>query len=163
MADKDPAKSTLPARAQRTVEPISWLRRELDRVFDDFVRVPDRLFDFGASGFLSPNFPLVEVKDRNGEYKISADVPGFEADQISVSVSDGVLIITGEADESRKSEEDGLIVQERHCGSFERRIALPGAVAGDGLKAKLKHGVLKVSVPKAKTPSATPITVEADD
>lgn len=163
MADKDPAKTALSTHAERAVEPISWLRRELDRVFDDFVRAPDRLFNFGSTGFLARSFPFVEVKDRDGEFQISADVPGFNPDQISVSIDNGVLIITGEADEVSKSEEDGLIVQERHRGSFERRIALPGAVADNGLKAKLKQGVLKVSVPKAKAPAAIPVTVEADD
>jgi len=162
MAESNPITTLSPARPSRFAEPISWLRREVDRVFDDLFRQPERLFDFGGSLRL-PDFPLVEIKDDEDAYKISADVPGFRPDQISVTATDGVLVISGEADEHSKSEEGGLIVEERHRGSFERRIPLPGAIAGDGLKAKLKHGVLKISVPKAKAPDAKPIPVEVED
>lgn len=161
MADKDLA-ITKPAPSSPLAEPINWLRKEVDRVFDDLIPQSGRLFDFGPSLRL-PKFPLVEVKDKGDEYKVSADVPGFLPDQITVTMSDGVLVISGAVDQTSRSNEDGLVVEERHRGSFERRIALPGATAGDGVKAKLKHGVLKVSVPKAKTPSGKAIPVEAGD
>jgi len=161
MADKDLV-ITKPSQSSPLAEPINWLRQEVDRVFDDLIPRSGRLFDFGPALRL-PKFPLVEVKDKGDEYRISADVPGFQPDQISVTVIDGVLVITGAVDETTKSDEDGLVVEERHRGSFERRIALPGATAGDGVKAKLKHGVLKVSVPKAKAPSGKAIPVEAGD
>lgn len=160
MADKDLV-TTKPAASAPFAEPINWLRKEVDRVFDDLVP-SGRLFDFGPTLRL-PKFPLVEVKDKGDEYKISADVPGFQPDQISVTVIDGVLVISGAVDETSSRDEDGLVVEERHRGSFERRIALPGATAGDGVKARLKHGVLKVSVPKAKAPSGKAIPVEAGD
>jgi HSP20 family protein len=161
MADKNLA-ITKPTPPSRFAEPINWLRKEVDRVFDDMMPESRRLFDFGTS-LTFPKFPLVEVKDKDDEYRISADVPGFQPDQISVTVSDGVLVISGAADETTRTDEDGLVVEERHRGSFERRIALPGATAGDGVKAKLKHGVLKISVPKAKAASAKPIPVEVED
>ncbi len=161
MADKDLV-TTKPARSGSPADPINWLRREVDRVFEDLIPQSGRLFDFGAS-LRMPKFPLVEVQDKGDEFKINADVPGFQPDQISVSVSDGVLVISGHVEESSKSDEDGLVVEERHRGAFERRIALPGATAADGIKAKLKHGVLKVSVPKAKAPSAKSVRIEAED
>lgn len=161
MADKDLA-TTKPASPGPLAEPINWLRKEVDRVFDDLVPQSGRLFDFGP-GLRLPRFPLVEVKDNGDEYKVSADVPGFKPDQISVTMTDGVLVISGAVDETSKSDEGGLVVEERHRGSFERRIALPGATAGDGVKAKLKHGVLKVSVPKAKASSGKAVPVEAGD
>ncbi|GLT01636.1 molecular chaperone Hsp20 [Sphingobium jiangsuense] len=163
MAEKDPATTRQPARAGKLAEPINWLRKEVDRVFDDLVRQPDRLFDFGFGNPRLPNFPLVEIKDKDDAYRINADVPGFQPDRISVSVADGVLVIKGEADDSSRSEEDGVVVEERHRGSFERRIPLPGAVADDGVKARLKNGVLKISVPKAKAPSARAVPIETGD
>lgn len=161
MAEKDLVTTSPSTRSGRLAEPISWLRKEVDRVFDDLVRQPDRLFNFGS--LRSAGFPLVEIKDKDDAYKISADVPGFQPDQISVSVADGMLVISGEADDTTRTEEDGLVIEERHRGSFERRIPLPGAVAGDGVKAKLRRGVLKVSVPKAKAPSAQTVPIEVED
>jgi HSP20 family protein len=154
---------TNPSQGARLAEPIGWLRREFDRVFDDLVRQPERLFNFRPMSVAASSFPLVEITEKDDEYKISADVPGFKPDQISVSLADGVLVISGDVDESSKSEEDGLVIEERHRGSFQRRIALPGAVAEDGVKARLKHGVLKVSVPKAKAPSPKSVHIEAED
>lgn len=163
MAGKDSVTNSLSTRSGRIAEPISWLRKEVDRVFDDLVHQPDHLFDFGSGILRLRSFPLVEIKDRDDEYKISADVPGFQPDQISVSVSDGMLVIRGEADDTTKSEEDGVVIEERHRGSFERRIPLPGAIAGDGVKAKLRRGVLKVAVPKARIPEAKAVPVETED
>lgn len=161
MADKDLVTTKPLAPEGRLAEPLNWLRREVDRVFDDLMPRSGRLFDFSA-GLAFPKFPLVEVKDKGDEYKVSADIPGFQPDQISVTVTDGVLVISGETDETTKSDEDGLVVEERHRGSFERRIALPGATTGDGIKAKLKNGVLKIAVPKAKAASAKPVPVEVE-
>jgi HSP20 family protein len=161
MADNDLVTTKPLAPEGRLAEPINWLRREVDRVFDDLMPRAGRLFDFSAN-LTFPKFPLVEVKDKDDEYRISADVPGFQPDQISVTVTDGVLVISGETDETTRSDEDGLVVEERHRGSFERRIALPGATTGDGIKAKLKNGVLKIAVPKAKTASAKPVPVEVE-
>ena len=162
MAETHPVTTLSPAGQGPLADPINWLRKEVDRVFDDLFRQPERLFDFRGS-LPVPGFPLVEIKDDKDAYKISADVPGFRPEQISVTVTDGVLVISGAADESSRNEEDGLIVEERHRGSFERRIPLPGAVAGDGLKARLKHGVLKVRVPRAKAPAVKPVAVEVED
>lgn len=161
MADKDLV-TTKPVPSSPFIEPINWLRKEVDRVFEDIMPSSGSLFDFGSS-IRFPKFPLVEVKDKGEAYQISADVPGFQPDQISVTVADGVLTISGAVDESTKRDEDGLVVEERHRGSFERRIPLPGAAAGDGVTAKLKHGVLKISVPKAKAPAAKQITVETEN
>lgn len=160
MAEKDVV-TARPAASGKLADPINWLRREVERVFDDLIPRSERLFDFGAGARL-PKFPLVEIKDKGDEYRINADVPGFQPDRISVSVADGVLVISGEVDETSRSDEDGLVVEERHRGAFERRIPLPGATAGDGIKARLKHGVLKVTVPKAKAPAARSVPVEAD-
>ncbi len=163
MADKDLVTNRPSSRSGRFAEPINWLRKEVDRVFDDLVHQPDRLFDFGSGLLRLPSFPPVKIKDKDDEYKISADVPGFQPDQISVSVSDGVLVISGEADSTTRSEEDGVVIEERHRGSFERRIPLPGALADDGVKARLRRGVLKISVPKEKAPSAKTIPIEVED
>jgi HSP20 family protein len=59
-----------------------------------------------------------------------------------------VLTLRGEKRSERKEEEKGRTYSERFFGSFERRLAIPESVDVDRIEAKLKDGVLEVTLPK---------------
>jgi HSP20 family protein len=150
--------STLPAdgRMQRA-DPIHWLRGEVDRLFDDFGARPMRLFDWPL---LRPAWPAIEVKEKDKQVHITADVPGFDAKDIKVSLDGDQIVIRGARSENVDREDDGVVISERHQGSFERRITLPERVKPDGVKARLRNGVLKLSFDKTENPVGMPIPVE---
>jgi HSP20 family protein len=153
--------TTAPAemRAQR-MDPIHWLRGEVDRLFEDFGGRPGRLFDWPM---LRPSWPAIEVKDDARQVHIAADVPGFDAKDIKVTLDGDQVVIRGARSDAIDREDDGVVVSERHQGSFERRIMLPERVKPDGVKAKLRHGVLKLTFDKTDTPVGTSIPVEMAD
>ena len=131
--------------AQRAGEPLSHLRNQINRVFDDFVGeswlTPRREM---AAGF----WPQVDVTETDNEIKVSADIPGVEPKDIDVSVEDGMLIIKGEKKYEREEKEKGQYRMERSYGSFERAIELPAEVDESKAKAEFKKGVPRLTLPK---------------
>lgn len=141
---KSPFSRTLPAFTDSVVEPFSRLRSEVDRLFDDFpVRWPQ--FSRLTSGLL---VPAVEMTETPKTYKISIEVPGMDAAEIDMHVHDGAILISGEKKAERDEEEKGYSYSERSYGSFQRRIELPAGTDPQGIKAKVRNGVLLVTLPK---------------
>ena len=89
----------------------------------------------------------VDVSEHDDEVVVTADLPGFERDDIGVSVSGRTLTIR--ADRESTTETDGEYVRhERRNESVRRSISLPEDVAEDEASASYKNGVLTVSLPK---------------
>ena len=126
------------------IEPLSRLRGEVDRLFDDF---PFRLSSpFAAAAGLT--VPALEMTETKKAYKITAEVPGMEAGDLEVSVEGDMLRIAGEKKTERDEDEKGYRISERTYGSFERMVRLPAAADDGKIKAKYRQGVLTVTIPK---------------
>jgi HSP20 family protein len=147
-----PAKSSIPAPT-----PLTALRREIERLFDDFDGGFWR-FPFHRSGFdLAPLWrneiklgapPAVDIAESDRAYEISAELPGMDEKNIEVKLVNGSLSITGEKREEKEEKKKDYYLQERRFGSFERRFRLPEGVDTGGIEATFKKGVLKVTLPK---------------
>jgi HSP20 family protein len=131
--------------------PFSSLRDQFGRLFD--IAFPARE-DRELWGDWSPALDAFEDKEK---YTVSVELPGMKKEDISVSVHDGMLTVSGE----RKSEKDGkegLVHRtERYYGKFTRSVSLPATVHADKVSASYKDGVLTVEVPKAE--EARPKTI----
>jgi len=115
------------------------LDRSLDRFFDDF---------FGDWAGKTMKIPPVDIEERDKEYVIKAEVPGFEEESIRLYVENHILHIAGEMVKEEKSDKKYLL-RERKSQSFERTFALPEGVEEENLKADYGKGVLTITVPKA--------------
>lgn len=145
LLDKPLTRRNLPSFTETFVEPLSRLRGELDRLFDDFpARWPAAKFTL-PSGLL---VPAVEMTETKKAFKLTVEVPGMEAADIEMHVHDGGIFISGEKKERREDEEKGYSYSERSYGSFERCIALPQGTDEKGIKAKIRNGLLEITVPK---------------
>jgi HSP20 family protein len=131
------------------LDPFSRMHREMDRLFEDM---------FPASGRLSfsPGFrtkvdlmPSLDVSETDESLEVSADLPGMDTDDVSVTLNDGMLTISGERKEEKEEKEKNYYRSERSYGSFVRRLALPFAVDEDHIQARFDKGVLKIVLPKS--------------
>ena len=118
--------------------PFLALRREMDRMFDDFFRG----FDFPMSW--RAGWPHVDVNETADDFKISAELPGMDPKDIEVSLYDGALRLRGE----KKSESGSALYSERWHGQFERSVQLGPDIDPDKVNAAFKNGVLTITVPK---------------
>jgi HSP20 family protein len=101
----------------------------------------------GSDGDLMTWTPRVDVKQRGNELIISADLPGVDAKNVTVEVTDDAVIISGQRDEKRVEDSGDVYKVERKFGAFFREIPLPQGAVVDQAKAEFKDGVLEISVP----------------
>jgi HSP20 family protein len=93
--------------------------------------------------------PRVDIKEMDGHYEITAELPGVAKEDISVHVKDGILTLEAETTQEDKEEKEGKIIrQERRYGKFMRSFNLGGDVQESDIKASFKDGVLKLEAPK---------------
>lgn len=164
MADtetKTPAK-TEEKLVERAAAPAAWhpfesLRREVDRLFDDFDkgfwRLPSRsLFDVEPFWRRGPTAPAVDIVEREKDYQITAELPGMEEKDVELKVANGVMTIKGEKKEEKEEKKKDYYLSERRYGAFQRAFSLPDGVDADKIEASFKKGVLMVTLPK--TPEA---------
>lgn len=149
---KSESKGDVSERARYSFENV---RREFDRMLEDFnynfwrPRHVGSLFDYAPFGRLAEaNSLAVDVADNDGEYEITAELPGIDEKDIDVSVRGNGLVIKAEKKEQKEEHKKGYVVSERRYGAFERQFGLPPGVDVDKISATFRKGVLTISLPK---------------
>jgi HSP20 family protein len=141
--------------------PISSLRGELDRLFEDVLgdgfHVPSLPAAFGTKALV----PAMDVTERADAYVAELELPGLKPEDFHVELQDGVLSIRGERKQEKEEKGRRFHRTERVHGSFERRIALPTAVDADQVAAAYEDGVLTVTVPKVAGPKPRRVEVQS--
>lgn len=140
------------------MSPFFSLRREVDRLFDDFFRMPS--LGFGGAAM---SWPSLEVTDDDREVRVTAEIPGMNEKDVELLVQDGVLTIRGEKKSETSDKDRGW--SERWYGRFERQIALPSGVEEEKAQAIFRDGVLTVTLPKSAEASNSrriPINAETE-
>src|SRR6516164_7390648 len=148
-----------PAQPTETTHPLTHrllrrLRSELDEAFDQFSR---RIEGFPAlhplhrianiERRLHHGMPLgsvaaaVDVVEEDKLFRISVELPGIEAKDVEVSVSDDSLIIKAEKKDAREEQAQSYYLREREYGSFERFIEMPVGIDQDKIEAHFADGV----------------------
>jgi HSP20 family protein len=92
--------------------------------------------------------PRCDLIEKDNEFVVEAELPGVEAKDVELAVSEGMLTIRGEKQTENREEKEGRAYMERYFGSFERCLTLPAAVDETKIEAQLKDGVLEIHLPK---------------
>jgi len=95
----------------------------------------------------------VDLRDAGDELVLTAELPGFEKDDIDVHLTDQSLEIDAEHREEVEASDDEYIRRERYRASMSRSIPLPEAVAVEDVSASYGNGVLTVTMPKSEPES----------
>ena len=150
-------KSTAPAPAGNWTGPFESLRREIDRLFDDFhpfdFRLPSTRSLFGRelSALRTADWPVapaMDLVDKGSEYEITAELPGIDEKNVEIKLSNHVLTIKGEKKEEKEERAKDYYLSERPYGSFQRLFQVPEGVDADKIEASFTKGVLTVKLPK---------------
>ncbi|TSE12830.1 Hsp20/alpha crystallin family protein [Mesorhizobium intechi] len=150
-------KSTAPARSDNWTAPFESLRREIDRLFDDFhafdFRLPSTRSLFGrelpslrATDW--PVAPAMDLVEKEKQYEITAELPGIDEKNVEIKLSNRTLTIKGEKQEEKEEKDKDYHLSERRYGSFQRSFQLPEGVDTDKIDASFTKGVLTVKLPK---------------
>jgi len=129
-------------------DPFSAMRRQMEEMFEDMTGF-GRLARPAAHGMLTPR---MDVSETGTDLRITAELPGVEQKDISVTLTGDVLTIRGEKhsqSESKSGDKEPTYHRvERSYGSFQRTMSVPYDIDPSKVDAKFKNGVLTVTLPK---------------
>jgi HSP20 family protein len=91
----------------------------------------------------------VDLADREDAFEVTADLPGYDREDIDLSVADRTLQISAEHDDSTEAGDGDYLRRERRRRSVSRSLSLPEDVAEEEASATYTNGVLTVTLPKA--------------
>jgi HSP20 family protein len=94
--------------------------------------------------------PALDISERKDAYVVTVEVPGVKADDLEITLEDGLLTIQGERQFTADSSEQQFHRVERRYGAFRRSITLPSRVDPAAIEASFEDGLLQVVVPKAE-------------
>jgi HSP20 family protein len=97
----------------------------------------------------NPGQMKVDVKENDGGFLVSAEVPGVPKEEIQVSVDGNVVTLRAEVRQrDEQTEGEKVLRSERYFGSVSRSFQLPADIDADACQAKYDHGVLTLNLPK---------------
>ena len=124
-------------------------------MFDNF----ERSF-FGANNTAS-SF-RTDIRDQGDKFLLEAELPGFQKEEISLELKDGILTIRAEHKESEEEQakKGEYVRRERRYGSFARTFDVSG-IDESGITAAYHNGILELTLPKQApvVPQARQITI----
>ena len=120
-------------------------RKDMDSLWNRFFRETPSMGTFTEEWL-----PSVDISETKKNFIVKAELPGLDAKDVSVSLSEDLLIIKGEKKKEEEEKDEHHHFVERYSGSFQRSFQLPTSVKGDKVEATFNKGVLKVTVPKAE-------------
>ncbi len=125
----------------------------------------EELFEQLNSGFSEMgdrigNGVHIDVAETDDSLVVTADVPGFDPDDIDVSVQDRRLTIAADDEETEEAADDETYLRrERTNRAVSRSITLPTEVEGADASASYENGVLTVELPKAAEDGGVSINI----
>lgn len=116
--------------------------------------------DWGESEDDFPGQLAVDVYETEERLVVKARTAGVNKEDLDVSISDGILTVSGTLSSGGDSDATNWHIQECYWGEFNRTLALPVPVKEDEVAAVLKDGVLTITFSKVKQEQAKKITVQ---
>jgi len=132
---------TVPFTGLFGASPFKFMKRfteEMDRAFTGFAP-PSAEFELWA--------PPLEVRHKNGNFVVTAELPGLTKEEIKVEVMENALVIEGERKRETEEKGEDFYRSERYYGKFYRSIPLPRGATTEQIKAELNNGILEIVIP----------------
>lgn len=136
---------------------VDTMQRQINRLFEQ-ASVPT------TSGTTSLyRVPAAEIKNTEDAIHLKLEVPGMEAKDIDVQVTENAVFISGERKTENKTEEKGVTRSEFQYGKFQRRIQLPARIQNTNVTAEYKDGILNLTLPKTEQEKNKVVKVNLDE
>ncbi|MCZ2151173.1 MAG: Hsp20/alpha crystallin family protein [Bryobacterales bacterium] len=125
-----------------TMNPFAMMR--------DFLHETDRFYTKGSMEKAEWWAPVVEAKRADGNFVVTAELPGLKKEEVKVQVLEDTLTVEGERKQEKEEKSEEYYRSERSYGRFYRSIPLPEGADVDKAKAEFSNGLLRVSIPCAE-------------
>lgn len=126
---------------------METLRRQFDQLFDELAPISrDAVSTVTGRAWA----PAIELKTTETDVVLRAELPGIDAKDLDIQVTQDAVSISGEYQAESKTEDHQLFRTEFRYGNFRRVIGLPIAVQNDKANAEFKDGILTLTLPKVE-------------
>lgn len=122
---------------------IDTMRHQMERIMQEMDQALGTQPPMPAGVFV----PAIEMFTRDGAVILKAELPGFEAPNLSLTLDERTLILAGERRRGDAIDDGDFHLTELTYGAFTRRVALPGPVAADASEATFESGLLTIRMP----------------
>jgi HSP20 family protein len=169
---RSPGRRELSPLSGNPFEMMQQLSRDMDRMMSAFTG-GSPFFGSSMRSLLPRNWqdewaaptmwmPRIDIEQRGDAIRVRADLPGVRKEDVQIDVTEDGLTLSGERREEREEggEKQGYRAIERSYGSFYRTVPLPQGANLEQLKAKMKNGVLEITVPLSESAKARRIQIE---
>ena len=125
-------------------------RNEFD-LFDDFFKGDD-FFPRRESAIMK-----TDIKEKKDKYVIEMDLPGYEKQNINLSLKDGYLEVSASVEKENNSDEkEKFVHKERFYGHCSRSFYVGDEISEEDISAEFKNGTLIIDIPKKEEKKALP-------
>lgn len=121
-------------------------KRNFD-IFDSFFEDPF----FERSKRKHQEIMRTDIKEKDGDYILEIDVPGYNKEDIQIELENGYLTVTAKANSNIDEEKDGYIYKERYLGECSRSFYTGENIKEEDIKASFRNGTLVLTFPKEDT------------
>ncbi len=128
----------------------------VEDLFDQMQKMFEEVQDTGRG--LATDFTgslPVDIQEEDGEYTLTADLPGVEKEEINITGDESKVEIAAESEAEMKEENEKYIRRERRSRSFRRTVAWPQPVDPETISAEYDEGVLTVTAEKQENGGKT--------
>jgi HSP20 family protein len=106
----------------------------------------------GAGESTRPGFfftPAVDIFENENEITVLADMPGVDGKNVDIDLRENTLTIQGRIDR-QEGEEEAIVYREFNWGDYLRQFTITDVIDRNKIRAKMDHGVLRLTLPKAE-------------
>lgn len=94
-------------------------------------------------------FPALNAFEDNNLLTIRAELPGVKVENLDISFEGDTLTLKGKREPYHNDEKVSYHRREIETGNFSRAVTIPVKVDPDTIAAKLKNGILVITMEKA--------------
>ncbi|MBM3231604.1 Hsp20/alpha crystallin family protein [Candidatus Peregrinibacteria bacterium] len=144
------------------------LRDAMNQLFDESFWDPMRFFSecslLPVASQQWQFLPSFDIAETDKELQVVADVPGYDSNDVSVNLENGVLTIEGKMEEQNEEKDKRWYRREASHGSFRQQVSLPQGIDVKNVKCKMKNGKLTITVPKTQEskPQGRTLAIETE-
>jgi HSP20 family protein len=131
--------------------------RELDELFRRYAPAHSRAMAT-KNGEEVSWMPAANISETSKEYLIKAELPEMKKEDVSITLQNGVITISGERKHMKEDQNENTLRIESVYGAFSRSFALPEGVDHAAIRAESKDGILSIHIPK--TPAVMPQKID---
>lgn len=111
----------------------------------------DLFDDFPFEGFLprkEKNLMKTDVRETKNGYIVDIDLPGYNKENISLSLNNGYLEVSAKQEKKNDSDDERFVRRERFYGECSRSFYVGDDITEEDIEAEFKNGILRIDIPK---------------